>query len=181
MRSKSMVGLLMALVAAFVLVGPVASVGAWKLEEESGGLAAVGTGEGTSLAGGVGVAPGAVIPPPPDMQAEEELAASMARKKAEQEAAADQAAEREAAQYAAAEGQASEAAAERCVVPSLERRSLAGARESLRKAYCDLGAVRGLRAHHGALVVRSQSPSADEVLSTDALVSVRLGKAHRHP
>jgi hypothetical protein len=186
-RSKAMVGLLTAVSAALVLAGPVASVGAWELNEESGGLASVGTGEGTQLPGGVGVAPGAIVPPPVDKKAQEEFAANQAREKAEQEAAADQAAERETqrvaevAQHATAEREASEAAAKRCVVPSLEGRSLAGARELLREAHCDLGAVWSLRAHHGALIVSSQSPSADKVLTPGALVSVRLGIAHRHP
>jgi RHS repeat-associated protein len=38
--------------------------GAWSLNETSGGLSAVGTGEGTQLAGGTGVAAGAIMPAP---------------------------------------------------------------------------------------------------------------------
>jgi RHS repeat-associated protein len=44
--------------------------GEWSLNETSGGLSAVGTGEGTQLAGGVGIAAGAVEPPPVNAAAE---------------------------------------------------------------------------------------------------------------
>ena len=51
------------------------ATGQWSLDETSGGLSAVGTGEGTKLAGGEGIAAGAVMPPPTNVQAEEEFAA----------------------------------------------------------------------------------------------------------
>jgi RHS repeat-associated protein len=38
--------------------------GQWSLNETSGGLSAVGTGEGTQLAGGVGIGAGAIMPAP---------------------------------------------------------------------------------------------------------------------
>ncbi|HEV3318456.1 MAG TPA: RHS repeat-associated core domain-containing protein [Solirubrobacteraceae bacterium] len=45
--------------------------GEWSLNETSGGLSAVGTGEGVQLENGVGIAAGAIMPLPPDAQAEE--------------------------------------------------------------------------------------------------------------
>ncbi|MGH2853966.1 MAG: RHS repeat-associated core domain-containing protein, partial [Solirubrobacteraceae bacterium] len=45
--------------------------GKWTLNETSGGLSAVGSGTGENLPGGVGVAPGAVMPPPVNQQIEE--------------------------------------------------------------------------------------------------------------
>jgi RHS repeat-associated protein len=51
--------------------------GAWTLSETSGGLSAVGgEGEGTHLENGVGIAAGAIIPAPPDIQAQEALASN---------------------------------------------------------------------------------------------------------
>ena len=50
------------------------ATGEWSLNQTSGGLSAIGEGEGEHLAGGIGIAAGAIIPPPPDAQAEEALA-----------------------------------------------------------------------------------------------------------
>ncbi|HEV7944037.1 MAG TPA: RHS repeat-associated core domain-containing protein [Solirubrobacteraceae bacterium] len=44
--------------------------GEWSLNETSGGLSAVGTGEGQQIAGGTGVAEGAITPPPVNAQVE---------------------------------------------------------------------------------------------------------------
>lgn len=165
-----MVGPVAIVVAGLLLAGTVASGGAWTLEEESGGISAVGTGEGTTLPGGVGVAPGAIEPKPVNKQLEEEYEANQAKKKAEQEAA-----EREAAQR-----KATEAAAKRCVVPSLKGRSLADARTSLSRAHCALGKVSRPRARRGALLVSSQSPAAGKTLAAGALILIRLATARRH-
>jgi RHS repeat-associated protein len=45
--------------------------GAWSLNETSGGLSAVGAGEGTQLTGGTGIAAGAIMPAPVNAQIEE--------------------------------------------------------------------------------------------------------------
>jgi RHS repeat-associated protein len=45
--------------------------GQWSLDQTSGGLSAVGTGEGVQLEGGTGIAAGAIMPAPADTQAEE--------------------------------------------------------------------------------------------------------------
>ena len=45
--------------------------GAWTLNETSGGLSAVSTGEGTQVAGGTGIAAGAIMPLPVNTQIEE--------------------------------------------------------------------------------------------------------------
>ncbi len=50
--------------------------GGWSLNETSGGLSAVGTGEGTQLASGVGIAAGAIMPPPVNTQIEAAFAAN---------------------------------------------------------------------------------------------------------
>jgi RHS repeat-associated protein len=50
--------------------------GEWSEEGSSGGLSAVGHGEGVHLEGGVGVGAGAVSPPPPNLQAEAAFAAA---------------------------------------------------------------------------------------------------------
>jgi hypothetical protein len=50
--------------------------GAWSLNETSGGLSSVGTGEGTQLTGGTGIAAGAVMPAPVNTQIEEAFEAS---------------------------------------------------------------------------------------------------------
>jgi RHS repeat-associated protein len=50
--------------------------GAWSLNETSGGLSAVASGEGIHLEGGVGIAAGAIMPPPVNMQIEEAFEAS---------------------------------------------------------------------------------------------------------
>jgi RHS repeat-associated protein len=44
--------------------------GEWTLNETSGGLSAVGTGEGTQLPGGIGIAEGAIMPAPVNLQIE---------------------------------------------------------------------------------------------------------------
>jgi RHS repeat-associated protein len=49
--------------------------GEWSEEGSSGGLSAVGHGEGVHLEGGTGVAAGAISPPPPNLQAEAAFAA----------------------------------------------------------------------------------------------------------
>jgi hypothetical protein len=174
------------LLASWVLAGSVASSGAWQLNEESGGISAVGSGEGESLPGGVGVAPGATEPPPVDPQAEEawqraqERSARETREKDEREAA--EKAEREAEQRAAAERQATEAAAaRRCVVPSLKGESLTAARHALSLAHCALGEVRRARDSRGRLVVVAQSPARGKTLPSEARVDVRLGHPeYRH-
>jgi RHS repeat-associated protein len=45
--------------------------GQWSLDQTSGGLSAVGSGPGTMLAGGAGIAEGAIVPPPANKQVEE--------------------------------------------------------------------------------------------------------------
>ncbi len=53
--------------------------GEWTFTGTSGGLSAVGgEGEGTHLENGVGIAAGAIIPAPPDIQAQEALANNLA-------------------------------------------------------------------------------------------------------
>jgi RHS repeat-associated protein len=49
--------------------------GQWTLGESSGGLASVGTGEGTQLSGGTGIAAGAIMPAPVNLQVEAEFEA----------------------------------------------------------------------------------------------------------
>jgi len=173
MRLRLIVGLTVAVVAAWTLAGPVASSGAFSLNQESGGVGAVGGGEGSPLPGGAGVAPGAIEPVPVNKQAEEEFWAHppwvQEREKAEREAAEHEAA----AKRAAAEREAA-AAALRCVVPSLKGESLSAARHSLREAHCTLGKV--IRPHRrgGALVVSSQTPGQGRTLTSRAPVAVRL-------
>jgi hypothetical protein len=193
-RVRLTTGLVATFVAVCAFAGPIASSGAWMLEKESGGLSAVGEGEGTGLENGTGIAPGAIIPDPPDPQAQEELRADppwqQAQEKTEREAtereAAQQAAaereatEREAAQRAAAEREVATSASIRCVVPSLGGESLAAARRSLRSAHCTLGRVGRARQLHGALVVKAQSPGHGKKLANEAAVEVRLGLAG-HP
>jgi hypothetical protein len=183
-------GLVAIFVAVCMFAGPIASSGAWTLEETSGGLSAVGgEGEGTHLENGVGIAPGAIIPNPPDIQAQEELVVYLAQKAerevAEQEAVQqvaaerEEAAEREAAQRATAEHEAAILASIRCVVPSLEGESLAAARRSLHSAHCTLGRVDRPRKVHGDLVVKAQSPGYGKKLANEAAIEVRLGLAKR--
>jgi RHS repeat-associated protein len=50
--------------------------GEWSLNQTSGGLSAVGTGEGEQLAGGIGIAAGAIIPAPVNAQLEAAFSAS---------------------------------------------------------------------------------------------------------
>jgi RHS repeat-associated protein len=45
--------------------------GEWTLNETSGGLSAVGSGPGENLTNGVGIAPGAIMPPPVNQQIEQ--------------------------------------------------------------------------------------------------------------
>lgn len=177
-----------AVVALWTFAGPVVSSGAWTLGVESGGTAAVGTGEGEHLPGGGGVVPGATEPAPVNKQAEEEFWADppwqQAREKNEREAAERAtgqraAVESETAQRVAAERGAAEAAAARCVVPSLVDQSLSAARRSLHAAHCTLGKVSRSRGRRGTLVVNSQSPGHDKVLPSEAAVQVRLGPARR--
>ncbi len=147
----------------------------------------MGSGEGEHLPGGVGVAPGATEPQPVNKKAEEEFEADppwrQAKEKAEREAAEHATAEREATQKATAEHeaaqQAAEAAALRCVVPSIEGKSLAAALRSLHTAHCSLGKVSRSHGHHGALVVNSQSPKPGKTLASEAPVKVTLGSAKR--
>jgi len=72
-------GLVAIFVAVCMFAGPIASSGAWQLEEESGGLSAVGEGEGTGLESSGGIAPGAIIPAPPDIQAQERASRAAAK------------------------------------------------------------------------------------------------------
>ncbi len=80
MRIRLTVGLLVAVAAVWTFAGPVVSSGAWSLEQVSGGISAVGIGEGEHLPGGVGVGPGATEPAPVDKLvpslADESLAAA---------------------------------------------------------------------------------------------------------
>jgi hypothetical protein len=70
----------------------------------------------------------------------------------------------------------------RCVVPALQGESLSGARVALSRAHCKLGKVSEPRAHHGGLVIVTQSQAAGRRLSGGALIAVRLsstgGKTH---
>jgi RHS repeat-associated protein len=52
--------------------------GEWTLNKTSGGLSAVGEGPGTGLESSGGIAAGAIIPNPPDIQAQEALASHLA-------------------------------------------------------------------------------------------------------
>jgi hypothetical protein len=178
MRLRLILGLMVAVAAAGALAGPVAASGAGSSNQESGGVGAVGSGEGSPLPGGAGVAPGAIEPLPVNKQAEEEFWAHppwvREKEKAEREAAEHEAA----AKRAAAEREAA-AAAMRCVVPSLKGESLTAARRSLREAHCTLGRVIRPHRHGGALVVFSQSPGHGRTLTSSAPVAVRLGLATR--
>jgi RHS repeat-associated protein len=53
--------------------------GELSLNSTSGGLSAVGEGEGVELQGGVGIGSDSVLPPPPDVQAEEAFEAAVVR------------------------------------------------------------------------------------------------------
>lgn len=174
-----MSGLVLVVLSALVLAGPIASGRAWTLTAESGGISAVGSGKGENLPGGVGVAPGAIEPAPVNQEIEEESEATMAREKVERETAERETAEREAAQRAAADRKAAEAAALRCVVPSLKGDSLAAARNSLVRAHCKLGRVSGGHAGRGPLVVIGQMPRHGGTLPNGATVAVRLGVVGR--
>lgn len=187
MRFKLTVGLVLAVLSAWIVAGPIASGGAWSLGEESGGISSVGSGEGEDLPGGVGVAPGAIEPLPVNQQIEEEAQADPPWQQAqEKEELEDQ--EREAAEQATAEREAketqereeAEAAALRCVVPALRGDTLAHARVALHAAHCTLGKVRHEHGRHTSFVVRTESPAAGQVLSAQAHVEVALGPAKRH-
>jgi hypothetical protein len=72
--------------------------------------------------------------------------------------------------------------APRCVVPALQGESLSGARIALSKAHCRLGKVSEPHAHHGGLVIATQSQAAGRRLSGGTLIAVHLsaaGKTHR--
>jgi hypothetical protein len=168
--------LIVSVLLAFSLAGPVLPSGAWSLGEESGGASAIGSGEGEDLPGGVGVAPGAQEPAPVNKELEEAFWADPPWKQAEEKAAREVAekAAREAARRVAIARQAAEAAALRCVVPALEGKTLAAARHLLQTSHCSLGTVRGARGTHGAPVIASQTPGRGTTLSTRAPVDVRL-------
>jgi hypothetical protein len=69
----------------------------------------------------------------------------------------------------------------RCLVPNLRGDSLRGARRTLTRAHCRLGAVTRPRHFRGALVVTGQSPRRGHTLSNGASVAVTLGPPrHRH-
>jgi hypothetical protein len=89
--------------------------------------------------------------------------------KEEQERAAEEAAQRAAAQAAAAA-----AAAAQCVVPSLARHTLAGARTLLAHAHCKVGHVTYPRAHRGRLRVAGQSLARGSRRPAGAAVAIRL-------
>ncbi len=187
MPFKLTAGLVIAVLSVWFLAGPVTSDNAWALEE-SGGLSAVGTGEGEELPGKVGISPEAIRPAPVNMQDEEEFEADPPwqqtkereeREASEREATEAAAAEREAAQ-AAKEREAALAAALRCVVPSLKGDTLTHARHTLRAAHCTLGKVALAHGHHTALLVKTQSPAAGKQLASEAPVKITLGPAKGH-
>lgn len=190
MRFKLTAGLVVAVLSAWIVAGPIASSGAWTLGEESGGIGAVGSGEGEGLPGGTGVAPGAIEPLPVNQLIEEESEADPPWQQAqEKEEREDQ--EREAAQQVTAEREAkeakeakereeAEAAALRCVVPSLKGDTLAHARQALRGSHCTLGNVHFEHGHHSSFVVRTESPAPGRALSAQAPVGITLGPAKRH-
>ena len=187
MRFKLTAGLVVAVLGAWIVAGPIASSGAWTLGEESGGIGAVGSGEGETIPGGTGVAPGAIEPLPVNQQIEEESEADPPWQQAEEkEEREDQ--EREAAQQVTAEREAkeaeeretAEAAALRCVVPTLKGDTLAHARQALRAAHCTLGNVHFEHGHHSSFVVRTESPAPGRALTAQAPVGVTLGPAKRH-
>jgi hypothetical protein len=72
-----------------------------------------------------------------------------------------------------------EAGEERCIVPLLKGRSLAGARTALSKAHCKLGRIGMPRKHYGALVVVTQSPAPGTKLPLGATVAVTLRPRRR--
>ncbi len=195
MRFKLTAGFLVAVLGAWLLAGPVASGDAWTLGEESGGVSAVGSGEGDPVPGGTGVAPGAIEPLPVNQKIEEEFEADppwqQAKEREEREAH-----EREAAQQATAERETKEAsereatetreqeqaaaAALRCVVPRLQGHTLAYTRRALGAGHCTLGHVRYKTGHRASFVVRAESSSSGRSLAAQAPIGVTLGPAPRH-
>jgi hypothetical protein len=174
---KRTIVLMVAVVGASTFVGPVVSSSAWTLNEESGGTAAVGTGEGEQLPGGVGVSPGAIEPQPVNKQTEEEFNRDPPWQQAKEKS------EREAAEHAAAgtpaESKTDETPAVQCVVPALKGDSLAAARHSLTAAHCKLAKVTMPHKHRGALIVKSQSQVAGKTLANETGIAVTLG-IHTH-
>ena len=186
---------MVAALGACLLAGPIASGGAWTLDEGSGGISAVGTGEGEPVPGGTGVAPGAIEPLPVNQKIEEEFEADppwqQAKEREERESH-----EREAAQQATAERETKEAnereatetreqeqaaaAALRCVVPRLQGHTLAYTRRALRAGHCTLGHVRYEPGHRASFVVRAESSSSGRSLAAQAPIGVTLGPAKRH-
>ncbi len=115
----------------------------------------------------------------PRLEAEREKAKREGEERAAREAAALTARElaiRQAGERAGREAAERELAAraQRCVVPHLVGRSLAGARRALSAAHCTLGRVSAPRGDHGPLVVSHQGARAGQKLAKGSRVAVTL-------